>query len=302
MNAIAEVTQNFSTGIYEKNVSVTFIVPTKDKNGETIPLTADTQDINNSTLLGFTSGNYIINYASNKLRFNYPRNENLPVSPIDINSSDTAPIDHNIIVNVKSTYSGIDFDPSTADSDNIIGDANASGRATFLYAKTKAAKTFYDDVVDSIKTPISVDVFCDKGFSRCADNMIDTLNGHTDDDWWWRSISHTKTLGDGDIQLQKGIVVEGSSSDWNINPIVVNINGGTPDGRITITDGTPSVLPLTVEVQIDRANTDPWLIYQGIDLTKVRFINSKSAWAGVGKTGHVLDTNASSKKTKRLSW
>jgi len=34
---------------------------------------------------------------------------------------------------------------------------------------------------------------------------------------------------------------------------------------------------------------------------KVRFIGT-SGWAGLGKTGHVVDSNTSIKKNRRLEW
>jgi hypothetical protein len=56
------------------------------------------------------------------------------------------------------------------------------------------------------------------------------------------------------------------------------------------------------------AYTDRWLIFNPDDNTKapspfykVRFIGD-SIWTGVGKTGNVVDINASSKKTERLDW
>jgi hypothetical protein len=68
---------------------------------------------------------------------------------------------------------------------------------------------------------------------------------------------------------------------------------------------------MEVEIDLDTttdADTAPWLIYnQTHDFDppspfyKVRFINA-SGWTGVGKTGFVLETNASSTKEKRLSW
>ncbi len=54
--------------------------------------------------------------------------------------------------------------------------------------------------------------------------------------------------------------------------------------------------------------TNTWLIYNAESANsisdpfyKVRFIGT-SDWAGEGDTGHVVDSNASTKKNRRLGW
>ncbi len=62
------------------------------------------------------------------------------------------------------------------------------------------------------------------------------------------------------------------------------------------------------DVYIDfGSNTNRWLIYNKDTNTtpspfyRVRFIG-QSDWAGHGDTGHVVDSNVSTKKNRRLGW
>jgi len=105
---------------------------------------------------------------------------------------------------------------------------------------------------------------------------------------------------------------EGASVGWAVSQNV-NINTNAIDPNIIVNRGPNPTLPLTVEIDIDEdpALTNRWLIYnEDTDdtlqespspLYKVRFIGS-SGWAGHGDTRHVVESNASTKKNRRLEW
>ncbi len=90
----------------------------------------------------------------------------------------------------------------------------------------------------------------------------------------------------------------------------VTIVANGRDGNVTVSSGA-TTWPMTVEIFLDTTSptdTNSWVIYNPDDAIlnpdpfyRVRFIN-RSGWSGVGTTGHVLDVNASSRKTKRLNW
>ena len=94
------------------------------------------------------------------------------------------------------------------------------------------------------------------------------------------------------------------------------ING--EDVNILVSRGTTNlILPLTVEIDLVDDSTDPtdtskWLIYNEFTnaisqeppspFYKVRFITLPADWAGQGDTGHVVESNASIIKSRRLGW
>jgi hypothetical protein len=53
---------------------------------------------------------------------------------------------------------------------------------------------------------------------------------------------------------------------------------------------------------MDVSGTSSWLIYSPTSSYRVRFISNPSDWTGVGKTGRVVGTEASGKKSKRMDW
>jgi len=66
-----------------------------------------------------------------------------------------------------------------------------------------------------------------------------------------------------------------------------------------------STRPLTVDINL--TGTDPWLIYnpdanaEPAPFYRVRFVG-QSGWTGHGRTGNVVESNASKRKLRRLEW
>ncbi|MBD3790875.1 MAG: hypothetical protein IE918_01795 [Campylobacterales bacterium] len=303
LNSQGAITQNFREGelFYENNVTVELNVTDWNAtltNRHPLGNAVNIKDINVSELLGFggadeANGTHTITLASESLLFNYQRNNNQPVNPFRVPESD-------INISVASAY--------TSEASGVTRTVTGSGvggsdlNATFYFGRAKASQEFYDVEGTVAYTPITVQVYCDL-FPTCtffSDSI--QLMGQTDLDSWWLSLGHNEALGDGNIMLQDPVAVLGSGSGSVDND--VNIANGV-DNTIQVTHS--GSFPTTYDILLDTG-TNSWLIYNADSLLldpdpfyKVRF-NGDSGWAGVGKTGYVIDINASKRDTKRLNW
>lgn len=208
----------------------------------------------------------------------------------------------------------------------IYGNIQLDQNVSFFYGRAKASKDFYDDVTDtSIATPVSVVIYCDLGYTECQDRGILALWAQTNEVDWWLSWDHVSTDGDGNITLLAGSPTEGagspSVSSATADPANVQITSDGVQPNVTVT-ANATQLPMTVPIELVHNIDDPsglpyyigtppytnrWLIYNQdaaeppVPFYKVRFIG-ESGWAGYGDTGHVVDSNASTKKNRRLGW
>jgi len=185
---------------------------------------------------------------------------------------------------------------------------------TFAYAKVATSKYLYDDINNtSVKTPIYVYVYCDLDRLSCEQRGLNLLNALTNNGNWWKSNTYDNlTKQDGDIVLKVGTIYQGTGIIAISNPIV-NINNNGTNDSISVSRDNNATLPLEVGIELvtdptQPSYTDRWLIYNPNGGTtapspfyKVRFIGN-STWSGVGKTGNVVGTDASNKKSKRLDW
>jgi len=317
-NSQGGITENFREGnlFYENPVTVDLNVTdwnASAQNRHPLDNTVDIKDINASELLGFggddeANGTHAITYASQRLLFNYQRNNNQPVNPFKVPESD-------INISVASTYE------ASGKTAIIIGSGveKDDRNATFYFGRAKASQELYDVEGTVADTPITVQIYCSNSHLfqpanndlfngatlYCTSFLSDAILylGQTDLNDWWLSLGHNEALGDGNIMLQDPVAVLGSGSGSVDND--VNIINGV-DNTIQVTHQSGS-LPITYDILLDTP-TDSWLIYNAESPTlppnpfyKVRFTGD-SGWAGVGKTGHVLDINASTTETKRLKW
>ncbi len=214
------------------------------------------------------------------MTLNFDRKRNRPANPIKLTIA-------------KTTVSDAD-DVTSSDTHNLS--------ANYFYARAKASKAFYENVTaSSIQTPIMVSLYCDLWLG-CTERGINTIEGQTNDKNWWLSTKHNTTKADGNITLRT------VSSDATVDTDVAITSEGQ-DKTITVRN-TGSTFPKEVLIDLDTTNatdTSEWLIYNEAGSAtpspfyKVRFIGT-SGWSGVGKTGHVLEINASNTKNRRLSW
>ena len=304
VNKSGEITQNFRQGglYYENPVSVDLNI-TEWKGGVASRHPQGNMmhkhDIPVETLLGFggtdANGTHLIAWnetnATQQLMFNYARNYNQTVNPFEINGTD-------INITVQSTYE------TAIITGTGIGDRNA----TFVYARAKPNKLFYDDVTsNTITTPISIVAYCDLGLTECQNRGLSILatgmlsDAQSNESNWWYSQNHsTATNNDGQVTLVAsggGTVVPTDSASIN------TINGIDNNVLVANTGGTPNIVDINF-----GSNTDKWLIYNKDSVAanpspfyRVRFIGT-SGWTGHGKTGHVVGDDINKKKTRRLEW
>lgn len=319
LNKLGNITQNFQADsgghqFFENNISVLpqiIDLATFDSNGDGIYGDAHESNITNQKI-GFGLGvrNILWDEGTYPLNFNFQRANNAPVNPFDVNGS-------YLSISIVSNY----VDPEDNDTATIAGsrigdqnsstscaadescmEANADNNATFFYARARSSKFFYDDLTgSSVKTPISIVIYCDK-YPTCTLLPTDIQNmGQVDEPHWWLAFDHNETAphGDGNILLTV------SSGSGNVNPTDATIIDDPIDETITVSS-TTTTRPNVVEIK--HNGTNRWLIYNPDSPTlapdpfyKVRFIG-QSGWAGHGDTGNVVDSNASRQKNKRLEW
>ncbi len=254
----------------DHNESVKPLVTTPMNNGK------GTMSVSNIDTKVFSTdhngtGNFIV-------RINFNRTINQPVSPFVLNVTDL----------------------NVSDSDGVAGKLeNQDMRAIYYYARVRSSKFLYDDVTgDSVRTPIYIDVYYTPGTEFDNNATFDTSKfTMTNDFEWFISTLHNDTE-DGKVKL----VSVDTNGTVTADPTI-------PDGRnenVTVSADTSKDRPLIVD--INMTGTDSWLIYnkdkaeEPSPFYRVRFIPGGSQWAGWGNTGRVVETNASTKKTKRLEW
>lgn len=197
----------------------------------------------------------------------------------------------------------------------IFGNKPLDQNVSFLYARAKPGKFFYEDIATaSVNTPVSIVAYCDLGFTECQNRGILAAFAKTNEENWWLSIDHRTAEGDGDIVLAVGSTTEGSGTPTvtPLSPNAISITSDATDSTIAVSRGSSPTLPMTVEIDYDTNSalarfTDKWLIYNEYNdsvpspFYKVRFIGDAN-WTGIGDEGMVVGTEASKRKTKRLDW
>jgi hypothetical protein len=275
------------------------------------------------------------------LEFNFKRKINETANPFDVNGSYfsislVSDYTQNITSTgqdplVKGSRIG-DRNTSTciAPPTGSCIESNAKNNATFYYARTIPSKSFYDSDIgaSTVDTPILINIYCNPAYTTCTDWDINTTAAQTINYEWWLALKHVEnsTRHDGKITLLVGTVTpSGTASVSSQNPVTVppdpaevRITSGGIDQDVDVT-ATSTNRPMTVNIELVQSidaslpysstspYTDSWLIYNE-DLPeppypfyKVYFIGA-SEWAGHGDTGHVVDSNASIKKNRRLGW
>lgn len=302
-NAQDATTLNFSkeANFYENPVSVAIVTPTTNKDGVALTDTKgdalESQEHNISQMnLGFTQGSYTITWnesnESKALFFNYKRANDVPVNPsvlagADLNVTATS------LYTDGQTIGGVEI---VSESAIVTGNAPATQEATLLYARATASQYLYDDVLDNtIETPILVEVYCDKwpaSASTCP--QVDVINGDTNEHQWWIATAHNSSNNDGNLSL----TIENGELSSNVPSLISGIDDG-----FTVTGQAPNI------AKIDLDSVNSWLVYNKESATQnpspfyqVHFIYGDGTWTGSGKTGHVVDDDINTKKTRRLEF
>jgi len=231
----------------------------------------------------FTDGNFSNGVAAINLLFDFNRSMQTPDNPFRIFYSDFNITDvHDLNV---TSITGSDFS-------RTAGNSNESN-VTFLYARVKTSRFFYDDVTnDSARTPLFTVVY-----SSDPTIMVNPPFKMTNDYEWYLNTDHD-VAQDGRVILVPVNTAKGSvsvpSGSWS--------DGVNPDVNVS---AVSSHRPLIVDINL--TGTDPWLIYNAdanrapSPFYRVRFVG-RGGWSGAGKTGHVVGGTINTKKSRRIEW
>ncbi len=297
---------NYTSGCFAKDLNITIVYDTLNADGTSIDLsTTDLSkvqyyeknidgDENNDTYHDVNIGTDI-NYSFSPAIFNE-----------DINGTALVQINVNMDRHYYTAINPFIFtlsNISLEDNDSVTGTSIIDQNVTYFSARAKSSQYFYDDVTASSKTTsISVVVYCNLGLAECS---LYGLDSQTDEYTWYLSRDHNTSniFDDGDITL---IASAGGGVPSNI---VTIINGGINNTvSVSNTSGTtPHLVNITFGDNTGSAGTNNWLIYNEDNdsepnpFYKVKFIGI-SDWAGHGDTGHVVNSDSSIKKNRRLGW
>ncbi len=190
---------------------------------------------------------------------------------------------------------------------NYIPDENGTGvinaKRYFYYAKVAPVSPFHNTMqisyTDRMTNILRVSVYCTDPVDSnvtCANMGLNTafIDESNALDTWYRMTSHSSANGEGQvIKLTVNPSSIGLSPSANIaldnNGSSVGIVASYPLAAPRRKDGTVTIL------------ADPWLMYKPDFI--ISFRNEGFRWKGEGRTGHVIDANASrDTNSKRLNW
>jgi len=234
-----------------------------------------------------------------------PTGEGSEVNPIQVNYKVLKASD-------ERATSTTHMSPNYVPEGNNTYDLNT----TFVYGKITPGKRLYDNVeTNFLMTPIFVDIFCDETNAarplpdgECANRYgLDTKTKGENESTGWQQA----TIYDAD-ELGHTTIEASHFGGENANPFV-SFNDGVKDTTINdVPFDDPQATQNDINVSVEGSERNsmvkveyapvPWLIYDDeTDFYRVHFIGG-TAWAGVGKTGHVTDTASSETKNDRMSW
>jgi len=291
-------TENFRKGslYYENPVNIAFtpLHPITVAGIDRVPYQHDMDDVRALVApvsLGFgdldANGEYTLAWNTNKLaqklNFNFNKDYSAPLRPFTVNMTD-------LNVTVTSKYGSKVIKGATADAPGQL-----SGKANFQYARVAATRPLFDDVTTlRERTPITAQVFCPLDIVECSIENIDTTNGRTTDSDWWLSTTHQQSRGDGNIRLASTT----SRGTASLEPANVNIESAGIQHNVFVKYEGPR--PQTVHVGLDAAGTSAWMFTD--DMGYDVHFTGNAGWAGQGPTGYIIDSNASSKGSRRIGW
>lgn len=273
-------TQNFSSGLYENNISITpsIIDNTHEEANHSMI---------NSLSLGFTSGTKHIAWnetnTSQNIYFNFTRST-LPINPFDINNSE-------VNLSIASLYT--DEGTSATVENNITnkdGMTNGTlGSATFYYGRVHAPDQRFNDTNGTAN--IYYEVYCRDCTTAFRTSMGITGNESVDAINWYQNSLH----------------VNNTFGEFNTTAPTTTVGGLTLGARTLSTQQ----LTATSTPHVNRINfgSSSWLRYYP-EYFNVSFTHTGSQWAGEGsvdrnETGNVgkftNDRNVT-RSQRRLNW
>ena len=227
--------------------------------------------------------------------FNYKRAYNAAVNPFDLKFS-------KLKISGYQDRSSVDLKANY--TPQAQKDLNSS--KVMYYAKAKPQSEFYDDIYTKIvKTPVMVALFCNEELEYCEKYGIDSTKEATSEYDWWIAAKHSAALKEGIVELTVN-----DSSKVEVYPEVIDsfINGVNKE--VTVEDKGISKKPYTATISPSSSMKEhyPWLLFNKKEniapayLYKVKFVDRPSAWSGKGKTGHIINSDSSGRKSQKIDW
>jgi len=245
-NAAGNPTRNFTdvpANRYENPVTVllnVLDVPT---------MTEVKNDINASTLIGFTDGTRTLSWnesnATLAFWFNYARATNKPINPFMVLGS-------SVVVDVNSTYTTASTPAAPEGTANIDGTDTDDANLTFVYGRSHMART--RAMCDSADCTGNVTFFYEfYGDQDANQTIVNNILGSSpkrsvDSVNWYRNTVHNAS-SDGNVTAAS---TPSGSETAALTPFASNTNGEVAYDANT--KGYPYKATLNI-------TTDPWLIY-----------------------------------------
>jgi len=177
---------------------------------------------------------------------------------------------------------------------------------TFLYSKVTPQRKLYVTDQSSVLTPLHIIAYCDYGPLICQGfDLNSSINvPHESSSWYLTSNLFRAGADLGTIDLSVAYFGErppGNAFLSEYHNAGFEVDGSKDNLSVGLPAGDPR--PVTVEVSYLLPASSPWLKYDpASEYYRVRFIPTPTEWTGYGKTGHVVDDDISSVKTRRLEW
>jgi len=252
--------------------------------------------------------------SSLKLLYNIQKSTSETINPIHVNFL-------NLKADANETEHHVEGKQKTAEEK--IGSGHINTERTFYFSRLEPdLKNYPATPHPSITTPLSVEIFCDVNRTWCSKmvpsdigvNSLYSIYG------WYISKTHQNT--DGSYSLETGTIkinpdngtspltVAGLQTAIDIDEDLSTTDGRFRDTSVNLLGGFANNDEATRSVSVEvRVTPDPWLRYNpnvtrgGNSSYNVTFKNPNfGTISGVGESGQILNIDANTKKTNKLSW
>ncbi len=301
--------RNFSAQCYAQDINLTFerrLNPAESNLTAPALLrlydinTSETNTTDNSDVDTIAAERFRNGVSNAKLAINIDRVSSVTVEPIKIDIDD---------VNVTcSDYTVCNHFAEMDNNRSVKGGKHFPPFSRFIYYGRLHAPDYRTEE-NSIDTPIYAEVYCDGIVTNCTDFNISQANGwreSVDDVNWWINPYHGN--GDGNV-TELNAMKRFSSFDTAIkinglgyrDTYEHNISNGSYSPKVEYTGTTK---PHKVRIIVE---TEPWLRYHryfsdGRVYYDITFEGVAGSWAGIGKLGKTVETNASKSTNRRIEW
>jgi len=226
------------------------------------------------------------------LRYNIQKHLTKTINPIQITFN-------NIDVKSEDAYSEANKSNHYVPTGNK--DLNNTVR-NFYFAQVAPDRLIYPRVnfakVKIIKTPLNVDIFCNRPKSYCQEtNIFDNTvlsSSPRKQEGWYLSVNHDTNM-DGKVNSLTPLP---NNATTTVPPI--SFNSGRAEG-VSTTLLDCSVPTTTIIIGSDKAieyNPKGNPPYYKVECVQ----NADAEWAGIGETGNLIDTKANRKIGGKMDW